>query len=117
MTNTAHQGRRIEYAVRDHLIEHGYLDSDSGIPVREMFGLIAAALTAVARGDHGRAPATALVLSGDVHHAYVAEAHHPGRPLRSRLLQLTCSPVHNGVPGYMRLAFRAAWTRPASSSR
>ena len=42
------------------------------------FERLGAALTAVARGEHGRAPATALVLSGDVHHAYAAELVRPG---------------------------------------
>ena len=41
------------------------------------FERLGAALTSVARGEHGRAPASALVLSGDVHHAYAAEVVRP----------------------------------------
>ena len=44
------------------------------------FERLAAALTSVARGEHGRAPASALVLSGDVHHAYAAEVIRPDGP-------------------------------------
>ena len=65
------------------------------------------------RGEHtaGEAPATVCVLSGDVHHAYVARAEYSG--VQSAVYQLTCSPLHNHVPAPMRLAFRAAWSRVA----
>ncbi|MFF9491293.1 alkaline phosphatase D family protein [Streptomyces flaveolus] len=59
------------------------------------------------------APATVSVLSGDVHHAYVAEPSWPGRDTDARVVQLTCSPVHNSVPLSMRLGFRFGWSAPA----
>ncbi|MCZ4125320.1 alkaline phosphatase D family protein [Streptomyces sp. H39-S7] len=62
-------------------------------------------------GNGPQAPATICVLSGDVHHAYIAEAHWP-RPVGSRVLQLTCSPLHNSVPAAIRLGFRIGWSRP-----
>ncbi|MFJ6791514.1 alkaline phosphatase D family protein [Streptomyces angustmyceticus] len=60
------------------------------------------------------APATVCVLSGDVHHAYVAEPHWRGAGPRptSRVLQLTCSPVHNSIPGSLQAGFRFGWSRP-----
>ncbi|MBM7438709.1 alkaline phosphatase D family protein [Streptomyces sp. HB132] len=61
------------------------------------------------------APATVCVLSGDVHHAYIAEpqwsASVPDGTRTARVLQLTCSPVHNSVPGYIRAGFRFGWSR------
>ncbi len=54
-------------------------------------------------------PATVCVLSGDVHHSYVAEAHFDG-PQSAGVYQLTCSPVHNRVPTYLRPLFRLAWS-------
>ncbi len=63
-------------------------------------------------GSGPQAPATICVLSGDVHHAYVARAKYP-QPLSSRVYQLTCSPVHNEVPGYMKVGFRVGWSRAA----
>ncbi|MFP5071211.1 alkaline phosphatase D family protein [Pseudonocardia nantongensis] len=66
------------------------------------------------------APATVSVLSGDVHHSYAATAdvhdHLPGdRPTAgpdgTRIHQLTCSPVHNVVPGFMKVLFRISWSR------
>ncbi|MYR41785.1 alkaline phosphatase D family protein [Streptomyces sp. SID5910] len=59
------------------------------------------------------APATVSVLSGDVHHAYVAEPSWPDRDPDARVVQLTCSPVHNSVPLSMRLGFRFGWSAPA----
>lgn len=60
------------------------------------------------------APATICVLSGDVHHAYIAEPHWPSKPGNTgpdaRVLQLTCSPVHNKVPLYMKFGFRFGWS-------
>lgn len=56
------------------------------------------------------APATVSVLSGDVHHAYVAEPSWPGRAPDARVAQLTCSPVHNSVPLSIRLGFRFGWS-------
>ncbi|BDD71900.1 MULTISPECIES: alkaline phosphatase D family protein [Streptomyces] len=59
------------------------------------------------------APASVSVLSGDVHHAYVAEPSWPGRTPDARVAQLTCSPVHNSVPLSIRLGFRFGWSAPA----
>ncbi|MBA2390963.1 MAG: alkaline phosphatase family protein [Geodermatophilaceae bacterium] len=63
-------------------------------------------------GSRDGSPATICVLSGDVHHAYVAEALYPDPP-RSKVYQLTCSPVHNMVPGFMKIGFRVGWSRLA----
>ncbi|MFD0314731.1 alkaline phosphatase D family protein [Streptomyces flavalbus] len=74
-----------------------------------------AALVAEAGGGTD-APATVCVLSGDVHHAYVAEPTWPsGAPVRptARVVQLTCSPVHNSVPLSIRLGFRFGWSAVA----
>ncbi|GGS20475.1 alkaline phosphatase D family protein [Streptomyces griseoviridis] len=59
------------------------------------------------------APATVCVLSGDVHHAYVAEPSWPGGAPDAHVVQLTCSPVHNSVPLSIRLGFRFGWSAPA----
>ncbi|MFI7399611.1 alkaline phosphatase D family protein [Streptomyces sp. NPDC049541] len=70
-------------------------------------GLIAQA------GSGAEAPATVLVLSGDVHHAYVAEPVWPSAAPDARILQLTCSPVHNSVPLSIRIGFRFGWSAAA----
>jgi phosphodiesterase/alkaline phosphatase D-like protein len=63
-------------------------------------------------GSGEGAPATVCVLSGDVHHAYVAEPQWRGAGgPDARVFQLTCSPVHNSIPGRLRRAFRFGWSR------
>ncbi|HEU5471297.1 MAG TPA: alkaline phosphatase D family protein [Actinophytocola sp.] len=59
-------------------------------------------------------PATIAVLSGDVHHAYVTRATF-AEPVGAAVYQITCSPIHNTVPGPMRLAFRAGWWAPLAA--
>ncbi|MFE9094187.1 alkaline phosphatase D family protein [Streptomyces sp. NPDC007264] len=58
------------------------------------------------------APASVCLLSGDVHHAYIAEPEWPATGPDARVLQLTCSPVHNSVPLSIRLGFRFGWSGP-----
>ena len=60
-------------------------------------------------GDGVPAPASISVLSGDVHHSYVARADL-GRPC-TPVHQLTCSPMHNQVPAVMRPVMRFGWSR------
>jgi phosphodiesterase/alkaline phosphatase D-like protein len=64
-------------------------------------------------GSGADAPATVCVLSGDVHHAYVAEPSWPGGGPDARVVQLTCSPVHNSIPLSIRLGFRFGWSAVA----
>lgn len=63
-------------------------------------------------GGASGAPATISVLSGDVHHAYIAEPDWSRRPRRpgSQVRQLTCSPVHNSIGAPIRFGFRFGWS-------
>ena len=51
----------------------------------------------VGAGGAYAAPASISVLSGDVHHSYVAEAVF-GTAMATPVMQLTCSPVHRPAP-------------------
>lgn len=64
-------------------------------------------------GSGPEAPATVCVLSGDVHHAYIAEPSWPQGESGpdARVLQLTCSPVHNSIPMSIKLGFHFGWSR------
>ncbi|WP_404815621.1 alkaline phosphatase D family protein [Streptomyces thermolineatus] len=78
----------------------------------ESFEALAGVVARAGRGPE--APASVCVLSGDVHHAYVADARwRKGERPGSAVFQLTCSPVHNSVPAAIRLGFRLGWSRPA----
>ena len=67
----------------------------------------------VGAGGAYAAPASISVLSGDVHHSYVAQVHYD-TPMSTPVMQLTCSPVHNQVPGFMRPLMRLGWSRAAA---
>ncbi|MEU3144501.1 alkaline phosphatase D family protein [Streptomyces sp. NPDC006999] len=81
----------------------------------ESFGELAELIAEAGTGPD--APATVCVLSGDVHHAYAAEpswgAGGQGRGPDARVMQLTCSPVHNSIPLSIRLGFRFGWSAVA----
>ncbi|MEU3647482.1 alkaline phosphatase D family protein [Lentzea sp. NPDC034063] len=70
-------------------------------------------LTRMIEKAAGNGAATVCVLSGDVHHSYVAEAEFP-RPTKAFVAQLVCSPIHNEAPKFLRPGFRFSWSRPAS---
>ena len=86
---------------------------------RASFDRLAAMIRDVGNGVHGagggQAPATICVLSGDVHHAYVARASYVDGT-DSAVFQLTCSPFHNHVPAPMKLTFRLCWSQVAERS-
>ena len=58
------------------------------------------------------APASIVALSGDVHHAYLAEVGFPrGTGMRSAVYQATCSPFRNPLDGRERRMIRLLWSR------
>jgi PhoD-like phosphatase len=67
----------------------------------------------VGLGGAYRGPETISVLSGDVHHSYVARADL-GSHVTTPVHQLTCSPIHNQVPAFMRPLMRFSWSRAAA---
>jgi hypothetical protein len=90
------------------------VDLEHWAAFQQSFQRVARVLAAVARGERGAPPATVCVLSGDVHHSYLAEARLPASPGRSRLLQLVCSPIRNPLPRVIRFvaaasAYGLAW--------
>ena len=91
------------------------LDLEHWAAFQHSFMRLSALLEDVAAGRRGPAPATIVLLSGDVHHAYLAEAWFPGRAVTSRVLQATCSPVRNPLDKRERRALRAAFTRPVAA--
>jgi hypothetical protein len=63
-------------------------------------------------------PASISVLSGDVHHSYVARAQFDDPGVRTPVHQLTCSPIHNQAPAAMRPLMKLGWNPgPASATR
>jgi hypothetical protein len=72
-------------------------------------------LERIASGGHGdTAPGSVVLLSGDVHHAYLARAEFAsGNGGRSPVYQAVCSPLRNPLNGHERRAIRIGMTRGA----
>nr|WP_246851751.1 alkaline phosphatase D family protein [Patulibacter sp. SYSU D01012] len=78
------------------------------------FDEMAELLDDVAAGRLGRAPASVVLLSGDVHHAYVDRVgFRRDGTARSPVLQAVCSPYRNPLPPGQRRVIGALHGRPA----
>jgi hypothetical protein len=76
------------------------------------FERLARLLVEVGSGRRGPAPASVVVLSGDVHHAYLARVEAPaGARLESAVWQAVCSPLRNALEPRLRRVHRLAMTR------
>jgi hypothetical protein len=69
----------------------------------------------VGAGPAYPAPASISVLSGDVHHSYVARVRFPDPDVTTPVHQLTCSPIHNAVPAVMKPVMTLGWWRGPSA--
>jgi hypothetical protein len=69
-------------------------------------------LGAIASGRHGSAPGSVVLLSGDVHHAYVADARPAdGQPAwQAPVYQAVCSPLRNPLDSNEKRAIKLALT-------
>ncbi len=89
------------------------IDLEHWASFRSSFGRLATTLREVAAGQRGSAPASIVILSGDVHYAYLAEAEFPGEPVESRVYQAVCSPFRHCLDPPLELANRFAFSRAA----
>ena len=88
------------------------LDLEHWAAFQRSFLRLAKIVEEVATGRRGRAPATIVFLSGDVHHAYLAEVQL-AHAAESRVFQAVCSPFRNPLDRREQRAVRAALSRPA----
>ena len=79
------------------------------------FARLTELLRQVAAGERGRAPASVVVLSGDVHHAYLCEVAFRDGPVESNVFQAVCSPYRNPLEAKERRVIRLGWSRPGKS--
>ncbi|MBA2510435.1 MAG: alkaline phosphatase family protein [Rubrobacteraceae bacterium] len=89
-------------------------DLDHWASFHDSFKKMADLLKSVATGRGGEPPSTVLVLSGDVHHGYLAEADFQNTKPISRVFQAVCSPLRNALPGKKSRLQSAAWKRSAA---
>jgi hypothetical protein len=79
---------------------------------QESFARLAELLRSVAAGERGPAPASVVVLSGDVHHAYLYEvAFRRGSGVRANVYQAVCSPYRNPLESKERRVIRIGMSR------
>jgi hypothetical protein len=72
------------------------LDLEHWAAFDRSFDKLAELLGEVGSGKRGKPPASIVVISGDVHHAYLAEVAYPrDLGVESAIYQATCSPMRN----------------------
>ncbi len=91
------------------------LDFDHWAAFGRSFEWLTDLIRALGAGEHGSPPATIGVLSGDVHHAYLADVAFPkGAGVESAVYQAVCSPYRNALDNRERRAIRIGRSRPAA---
>ncbi|HEV2790177.1 MAG TPA: alkaline phosphatase D family protein [Solirubrobacterales bacterium] len=93
------------------------VDFDHWPAFQESFGKLRDLLHEVATGERGKPPASVVVLSGDVHHAYLCEVAYPssangGSAERAPVYQAVCSPYRNPLDEKERRVVRWGFGRP-----
>jgi PhoD-like phosphatase len=88
------------------------LDFDHWASFGRSFQLLRELLEEVGSGKRGKSPASIVVLSGDVHHAYLAETAFPSAGIESAIYQAVCSPYRNPLKLNERRAIRVGFSRP-----
>jgi phosphodiesterase/alkaline phosphatase D-like protein len=84
---------------------------------RGSFDRLFAEVEDVASGRKGQPPASIVLLSGDVHHAYVAEAGLPQNDdVQSAIVQAVCSPMRNPLDARERRMMKAALSRTGTAA-
>jgi phosphodiesterase/alkaline phosphatase D-like protein len=92
------------------------IDLEHWASFNDSFDRLAALIEAVSAGHRGTAPGSVVVLSGDVHHTYLAELSFPGQDGRhSPAWQAVCSPLRNPLPRSQQAAHQRAFRRPAQA--
>jgi hypothetical protein len=92
------------------------LDFDHWASFQESFRRLTGLIGEIGSGRHGEPPATIGVLSGDVHHAYLADVAFRRRAgVRSTVYQGVCSPYRNALDTGERRAILAALSRPVAA--
>jgi hypothetical protein len=90
------------------------IDLEHWAAFHDSFERIARLVADLGAGRRGRAPATILLLSGDVHYGYLAQARFEGRRIDSAVFQIVASPFRQRLSRAMEVANRLAFSRLAS---
>jgi hypothetical protein len=88
------------------------VDLEHWAAFHEGFRRVGEMLVELACGRRGDAPGSVTLLSGDVHHSYVAEAAVAGP---GRVIQAVCSPIRNPLPRKNALVMSAMGRPPLAT--
>ncbi len=88
-------------------------DLDHWASFQGSFAAMVGLIQKMASGEKGDPPSTVMILSGDVHHGYLAEAA-PENGAKSRIYQAVCSPLRNALPREKSFLQSNAWTKPVA---
>jgi hypothetical protein len=92
------------------------LDFDHWAAFRRSIDRLTGVLREHGSGAHGEPPASIGFLSGDVHHAYLAEVgFRPEANVRSAVWQAVCSPFRNALDRHERAMVRFGNTRAGAA--
>ena len=79
---------------------------------QESFARLVDLFREIGTGERGEPPASIVAMSGDVHHAYLAEVGYPrGTGMRTNVWQAVCSPYRNPLEKKERDQIRIGWSR------
>ncbi len=86
-------------------------DLDHWCSFHDSFVGLTGLIRSVGAGEKGKPPASIVVLSGDVHHGYLAEATFRDEGVESPVYQAVCSPLRNALPGKKSRLQSISWTK------
>jgi PhoD-like phosphatase len=89
------------------------IDLEHWAAFRRSFARLGGLVAEVAAGRRGPAPASIVLLSGDVHYAYLARLR-TRTGAESAIWQVVCSPLRNQLEPWLRVASRLAFTAPVA---
>jgi hypothetical protein len=93
------------------------LDFDHWAAFQFSFQRLRKLLEEVGSGKRGKPPASIVLLSGDVHHAYLCDvAFRPEAGVQSAVYQAVCSPYRNPLDAKERQVIRTGFSRPFAAA-
>jgi PhoD-like phosphatase len=88
-------------------------DLDQWASFHDSFVALTDLIRRSATGENNDPPASIAILSGDIHHGYLARASFRDDSVRSTVYQAVCSPLRNALPDKKSSLQDVAWTKPA----
>jgi hypothetical protein len=89
-------------------------DLDQWASFHHSFVALTDLIRRVGAGEKGDPPSSITILSGDIHHGYLAEATFRDARVESPVYQAVCSPLRNALPGKKSRLQSVAWTKSAA---